>query len=247
MPLLNEKTFLFFFDDFDFRARFLVALCAAWPILTVGAIKSIESKSPVTGTFSFSLFVIFCAFVAKVAREKGIKVQDKIRNDLNALPTTVIMRFTDNRISTESKHKYHKILNKHVENAQLPLSKEEETAESDAQYDAVINWLRNWANANKEKAPLVYKELIEYNFWRNLYGIKKDAMSIYFLIIIRELFLLEPFSFKTFFLQTASAYYPIGVLSISTLVFAVTVNEDTVKARAFDYAKTLVESCERID
>ena len=48
-------------------------------------------------------------------------------------------------------------------------------------------------------SSLVYQELKEYNFWRNLYGTKGIALVVYLLIIVREITLHGTIDIKIFF------------------------------------------------
>ena len=104
------------------------------------------------------------------------------------MPTTIILRFSDDTIDDITKVKYHKWLNEKIPDLQLPESEEEENldSQSDSKYESVTKYLRIYANSHREQFPRVYQELKKYNYWRNLYGCKWYALSIYAILTIRE-------------------------------------------------------------
>ena len=56
------------------------------------------------------------------------------------MPTTIILRFSDDTIDDITKVKYHKWLNEKIPDLQLPESEEEENldSQSDSKYESVI-------------------------------------------------------------------------------------------------------------
>lgn len=105
---------------------------------------------------------------------------------------------------------------------------------------------RNYANSNRNKEQRVYQELKEYNFWRNLYGTKGIALVVYLLIIVREITLHGTIDIKNIFLNPYPDYVVLILMTLYAVTFVLFVNKQTVIIKAFDYAKSLIEVCERI-
>ena len=161
------------------------------------------------------------------------------------MPSTIILRFSDDTLDDITKQRYHNKLN-HFQGLTLPINKASETAADDQQYRSASNILRNYANSNRDKEPRVYQELKEYNFWRNLYGTKRIALFIYFIIAFREYLVTECFSLKDAFLQPYPDYICLIIMIICITVLIFFVNQKSVVQKGFDYATALIEVCERI-
>ena len=198
-------------------------------------------------SISFFLFIVIAYFISKVVRERGKKVEQNMYKKLGAMPTTIIMRFSDNHIDAISKRRYHEILRRHFK-IDLPLVGEYETKDSDELYAAAMNQLRIWANNNRDIAPRVYTELKEYNFWRNLYGMKTSSLILYVFLIISELYRIFTIdrAAPTLGLVFSKQFCSVWILLISAILAFALVKKSTVQQRAFDYAKALIESCTQI-
>ena len=235
-----------FFGDFNLYARVMPVLVVLLPIIILSCIKGIITDKLMEATIYIVVSIIFLTLMSNFARNRGKEYEKKMYNELGGMPTTILMRFSDDRINEVSKSNYHKQLNKCVEGIKLPLIAEEETEETDIQYEAAINWLRSYANSNRDKEFRVYQELKEYNFWRNLYGIKSVGVILYILIGIRECFIIKEFSMINMIMTPYPQYIALLCMVISLVIIMITVNKNIVKSKAFDYAKTLIEVCERL-
>ncbi|GAA0752062.1 hypothetical protein [Clostridium sartagoforme] len=234
-----------YFDDFTFHARVVPVLVILLPIIVLGICKGVVGENILQIPLYTIVSIIFLAFTARIARELGKKYEEKMYIELKGMPTTIILRYSDNTLNSVTKRRYHEKLNKIVDGVVLPIQERDENIDSDEQYRAAINWLRNYANSNRETEFRVYQELKEYNFWRNLYGSRFIAIGLYILITIREILLINNFDFKEFITKPSPTYIPLIIMMISIILF-LAVNKKTIKRKAFDYAKSLVEVCERL-
>lgn len=207
-----------YFDDFDLVARALPVATVVIPLLFVGIVKGFLQNQKLDGYLYGLIFVIIFMVLAKFVRGCGKKVEKALYASLGAKPTTIIIRFSDNRIDALTKVRYHKVLNNWCKDIVLPLSLEEENKNSDTIYESAMNQLRVYANNNRENAPRVYQELKEYNFWRNLYGIKWYAVVGYFLLAVREFLLIPNFSVKMMIVHPASEYLSFVIMVLGCLV-----------------------------
>lgn len=192
--------------------------------------------------------IIFIAFSAYIARELGKNYEGKMFEELGGMPTTIILRFSDNKIDDVSKVKYHQWFNNNFADVSLPMSLTEETADStsDEKYISAMTFLRTYANSNRDKFPRVYQELKKYNFWRNLYGCKILATVSYTILLLREFVVIDSFSLKEMFTALFPKYVVLVGLLIWIFLFCSIVTQKTVKRNAFDYAKTLLEIIENL-
>ena len=234
------------FDYFTFYARVMPVLVVILPIICVGVYESIIKEVILKNIIYVSVIIIFMTFMAHVARDLGKKAERKLVKRLGGLPTTIVMRFSDTRIDPYSKIRYHKILNKKIMDLNIPISIDEEKEDSDYIYDSAIIWLRGVSNSDKKKYHLVYKELKDYNFWRNLYGIKYIGIFIYILIAVREILLMKNFNVVDIFINPYPQYITFIIMIFSALLGLIIINIRVVENKAFDYARALIEICDKI-
>lgn len=232
-----------YFDDFVFAARVMPALTAGLPLLIIAVYNGIVANSWSEASTSFALAIILITFSAYIAREWGKNHEGKMFEDLGGMPTTIILRFSDYKIDSVSKVKYHQWFNDNLADVSLPMSLTEEKVDStsDEKYISAMTFLRTYANSNRDRFPRVYQELKKYNFWRNLYGCKILAIVSYVILLLREFVVIDSFSLKEMFIAPFPKYVVLMGLLIWICLFCSIVTKKTVKRNAFDYAKTLLE------
>ena len=237
-----------YFDDFVFAARVMPAATAGLPLLIIAVYNGVVANSWSETSTSFTLAIILIAFSAYIAREWGKNYEGKMFEELGGMPTTIILRFSDNKIDSVSKLKYHQWFNNNLADVSLPVSLAEETADStsDEKYISAMTFLRTNANSNRERFPRVYQELKKYNFWRNLYGCKILAIASYVFLLLRELVVINSFSLKEMIIAPFPKYVVLIGLLIWICLFCSIVTKKTVKRNAFDYARTLLEIIENL-
>lgn len=118
-----------YFDDFVFSARVMPAMTAGLPLLILAVYNGIVANSWSEASTSFALAIILIAFSAYIAREWGKNYEGKMFEELGGIPTTIILRFSDNKIDGVSKVKYHQWFNNNLTDVSLPMSLTEETVD----------------------------------------------------------------------------------------------------------------------
>ena len=209
-----------FFDDFTFHARVMPIMVVTMPIVIAAISKGILQGGWSENIGLILLSLVYFTMTSKIARNLGKSYE-------------------------VTKKRYHKKLNQ-FDGLVLPLDASDETSDTDLQYISASNILRNYANSNRNKEQRVYQELKEYNFWRNLYGTKGIALVVYLLIIVREITLHGTIDIKNIFLNPYPDYVVLILMTLYAVTFVLFVNKQTVIIKAFDYAKSLIEVCERI-
>lgn len=232
------------FDEFTWQTRVMPVIVVAIPLFLAAVAKGFTFPSlPETG-FMVVIIVAVLSLLYRLGRNLGKKCEAHMVSRLGAMPTTILLRFSDSRISTVSKQHYHQRINE-VYALHLPLEPAAERPEDDEQYDAAARSLKNRANFDRSTEFRVYQELKEYHYFRNLHGIKPIAIIIYAVLAVREMMLIPNFNLKALFLTPMPDY-----LSFAMFLFAIVlcclVTAKAVEERAFSYAIALIETCERI-
>lgn len=232
------------FDDFVIAARIKPVITAGIPLLLMVFFNGVVKCKWMEAGIGLALSLVVISFAAYIVRELGKTYEEKFHKALGGMPTTIILRFSDDTIDDITKVKYHKWLNEKIPDLQLPESEEEENldSKSDSKYESVTKHLRIYANSHREQFPRVYQELKKYNYWRNLYGCKWYALSIYAILAIREILMVDKFGIADIFRNPVPKYTMLLVLVVWSILFCSIVSQKTVKRNAFDYAKTLLET-----
>lgn len=235
------------FDDFDLHARVIPALITMLPIYIYLLLKNFVTDSFMQNFLPNSVtYMLLVALFYRIVRNFGKQYEDRMYKKLGAKPTTIILRYSNNLIDIVTKTRYHKKLNKNVEGVELPIEKEKETRDDDEKYESAINWLRKYANSKRDKETRVYQELKEYNFWRNLYGGKWIAVTSCIVLIIIESFQLRKQNIMELIKNPFPQITVLFIMILVLIVSCVVINKKTVKDKAFDYAKTLLEVCDSL-
>lgn len=234
------------FDDFTFYARVMPVLVIMLPVIILEICKGSITSNILDVSLYTIISIIFLTFASKISREFGKQYEGKMYSELGGMPTTIILRYSNNILDIVTKKRYHKKLNKVINGINLPINEEDENLESDEQYKSAMNWLRNYANTHRQTELRVYQELKEYNFWRNLYGSRFISGGLYLLIAIREFVLIDNFNIRKMFVQPYPTYIYLLIMILSIILLLCSVNKKTVKRKGFDYAKALAEVCERL-
>jgi hypothetical protein len=233
-----------FFDDFNLHTRIMPVCIMAVPFIIIafyrGIIKDVEYK----GWILYSIVIIVLIVSSKICRELGKKYEVKMFERLGEKPTTIILRYSDNRIDEHTKTRYHEELNEAIPDLNLPLTKEAEKEDADELYHSAINWLRTTRGTDTTKYSAVYRALREYNFWRNLQGLKYVAIILYVVFASRELFVIGKLDLQQLLQNPLPDYLALIIFIISAILIRIFINMNLVERKAFDYAKTLVESCD---
>ena len=171
------------FDEFGRNTRLKPALLVILPLAgAVGALglNFSAAMAAVAGplTAAGATFLL-----AQFARDFGLKQQDYLFKLWGGKPTTAKLRHSDGRLNAITLARYHAkasaLLGRPVPTAQ---EEQADPAAADAVYEAYGDLLRELTR-EKRDYPLVYQELMGYDFRRNLWGMKAvgvviDVMSI---------------------------------------------------------------------
>lgn len=241
------KELINIFDDFNIQARIIPALLVFLPIYIYLLLNNIIDTYSLEEFFKNSvIYILIVAMLYRVIRNMGKKVENRMYKKLGAKPTTILLRYSDNTIDELTKTRYHKKLNQYAENVVLPIVKEQETTADDESYESAVNWLRKYANTNKDKELRTYQELKDYNFWRNLYAGKPIILITCLVSILIELFKLRTEKIVELINNPLPKCTVLFVMSIILIIAFFSIKKKYVKDKAFDYARTLLEVCDSL-
>ena len=232
------------FDEFTWQTRVMPVLVASVPLFFAAVAKGFSTLAWTEAGLMVCITVVVLSLLYRLTRNMGKKCERKITDRLGAMPSVILLRYSDSTIGIVSKQRYHERINK-VYGLNLPLNISDERPEDDAQYDAAIRSLKNRANQMRDTEFRVYQELKEYHFFRNLYGIKPITFSVYLVLAIREICLIPNFNIKNLFINPVPNYVSFLIFIVGILLTALVTNKG-VEERSFSYANALIESCERI-
>ncbi len=234
------------FDTYWRIARLYPAMLVTAPaIVTVGAAPATQGllKAPVLSFGLLSIFLIAALYLAgTIARVGGRKVQKRLLEEWECLPTTQFLRHNDNTLPLQTRERYRTFLESGVGKLPSKASETRNPAKADAAYDDAINWLKEQRRG--PRFTLLLKENAEFGFRRNMRGLK--ALGL--LVILLSMVLLVPLHQMRFAWPLSGSSPAFWVSSCLNLAFAAfwlfLVNDAWVRAAAEQYARTLLASCD---
>ncbi|MCP3670149.1 MAG: hypothetical protein GY814_06885 [Gammaproteobacteria bacterium] len=226
-----------YFDPYERKARLYPGLICLFPILVTVSINYPKVYSTLSGFVALAAAVGILQLISHLARDRGKRLEPSLYETWGGMPSVVILRHRDSMLPRAAKLKYHHSLEKESGiKATTPEMEEGHPGESDDIYTSWSDFLRT-RSRDMKKYPLVYKELINYGFRRNLLGIKPyclySVIASIILIIAPRLSIQEVSE-----IQVAVVVCMVIYMMILTLV----VTREWVRTVAFAYAKSLVES-----
>ena len=234
-------------DEYGIKARYYPALLATLPSLTALAILISE------GTLGISTAVASCTIPvivfgsADFARQRGRKIEKRIRDDMGGNPSTTIMRYSDNTLDDVSKDKYRKFYSMKI-HQEVPTREQEkdDLKSGDQFYERGAAWVRENTRDTK-KFRVLFSENITYGFRRNLLGLKWLGIGLNALLclVCVILFIKGPAAY--FGANGGTKVIVVVVLAlIHSIYMGFFVTAENVAEAARIYARQLILSIERL-
>lgn len=252
------------FDKYNLTARIFPALLLILPLLfsvyaTFPVLVSSDKLSFLTTILiPFGILCGVLYFFSNLCRGLGKKEEKILIEEWGGLPTTLILRHSDNMLNDSTKKRYHSFLEEKVPDiGKFPTASEETQNfyQADKIYSSSIDWLRE-QRRDKEKYYLLHEENIQYGFRRNLLGVRAIGIrlciaSILFILVSKVDFI----QLSSKFIETLESammgvtifqYIALSFNFIAFLCWIFVVNKNWVKEAGFQYAKTLLKSIEQV-
>lgn len=159
------------------------------------------------------------------------------------MPSIAVFRHTDNQLDKITKAKYHEQLTHLVTGTTAPTIEQEKAdpSSADENYAAWSSYLRTNTRREGKKFPLVLKELINYGYRRNVYGMRPIGILV-------SLISLVTCAIRLYFVYRSTSQYDEALILAGafSLVFSVLwifqFTANWVRIPAVEYAKRLAES-----
>jgi hypothetical protein len=228
------------FDIYTLRARLQPALLVLLPLALTAIAWTPLDKLLIGSAWTLLGMTGFTFLLAQVARDSGKKLEPELWRSWGGAPTTIRLRHSTapNRVLLA---RYRAALEE-ILGSRLPNELEERDSleAADAVYEAATAALRT--RTRDEKAyPLVFKELVNYGFRRNLLGMRPAGVLLSLIGIAAAC--AAAFAADAQFHVVA----PCVLLNILMFVWwSFRINADWVKPCAFAYADRLLEASENI-
>jgi hypothetical protein len=235
------------FDTYTIKARLIPALLVILPIV-LAVLAWFPDEVMSWGTL-WGLIGLCggTSLLAQIGRDLGRNKEPNLFEAWGGKPTNWVLRHQDTTNRVLLAHRHKKLQNL-LPDLKIPTLEEEQTdpETADEVYEACTTFLRE-KTRDQKKFPLVFEELCNYGFRRNLWGMKPlgiTASSIGTLSVIVLIFvhlsvkklLIPPF---------AIVCGIINLLFMLTWIFWLT--PDWVKITAEAYANQLLASCEDLE
>ena len=241
------------FEPYDRKARLYPAMLTLAPIFVLLLCRYGKKVTLGSGIVSLLIFCGALFWVARVARNAGVRVQDRMWTATGGkTPSVKYLRHCDTTtIDPVTRDRYHAVLSSGIGKAFPTASSEAaDSASADHLYWSGIRWLMEQTRDTRKYSHL-FKENIAYGFQRNMLGIKSVAVSIAVLCLVIALFWIGLISSAAPYIQfegisewqfehVLSILLPAGLLCM--WLFAVT--EKTVNQASDAYSARLFQACE---
>lgn len=226
------------FDSYDLKARIAPAFLVSLPLFT-SLTTCFDWPGPVLGKIlGGSIWLIVFYAISIPIRNNGNSIEPELWESWGGPPSTIILRWSDHRISKELKQQYHSAVKDYLN---LPmLSEEEENIDPKRADDLIDQAFRRVRTELRTQEPngLWFVENINYGFYRNLLGSRK----LWLIISMAGILINGYFTDKT------NNKLIIGGLIVNSVIFLFSIYmgwfvlPKSVKHAAFRYAENSWES-----
>ena len=166
-------------DAYDLQARHAPVVFAALPIIVVALalIPSLGDAKFSAGSIGLLLFVTLPLVAARIARAAERARQDQLFALWGGMPTTAMLRFSDNRLNPQTKKVYRERLARLGRSFPIPDEDEErrDPAGADIKIGAAMDEVRRRAKEKGNKT--VHRENINFGAARNAFGLKPFGLG----------------------------------------------------------------------
>lgn len=227
-------------EKFDLNSKIYPILITALPIILMWSlfVKIIPVENFILFSSAFVPVIFF--LISQFTRDFGRRVEKKLWLEWGGMPTTQLLSKENETIDLITKDRYHSKLIGIFKSLSSSESDFDSETNSTLIYDAWCKYLRT-RTRDKSRFPLVHKELINYNFRRNLFALKKLGLVIATISIFGSFFFLF---FGYCFHQEIDPYCILVLVFqfLIILMWLIGVTSEFVKKSGFNYAQSLLET-----
>lgn len=234
------------FDGYFIKARLFPAVLVLLPIWIFLRYHYFRTFDYSESALELLLISSLTYFVGTLARDTGKKIEKEAYSMWGGKPTTMFLRHNDNRLNPLTKERYHRVLQMKLGGyIPSPEQENEHPKSADQVYENWVHWLIS-ISRDRERHYLLISDLTNYNFRRNLFGLKKIGLSIVMVVTIFHCFMSE---------NKLCNFIPTKEDDILFLLFLICmaaawifiIKMEWIKTAAEIYAKRLLEVIDRLD
>lgn len=229
-------------DKYNLQARLYPSVIVLFPAFIVGVIYITGIEEYYHYFTALISLGVLSFLLSQLGRDMGKNKEIKIYKIWGGKPSIQILRHTNTYLDSITKDRYHKILTNLIDGLKLPNAEEEvdNPTKADEIYESCSKYLISKTRDTK-KFNLLFKELINYGFRRNLWGMKPVALVIVFISLLIHILLVTSLLTEFSKVQPKDIGFLI-VLIVILFFWLFIVKRDWVKLTAFAYAERLYES-----
>ena len=233
-----------FTDPYERKARLYPALVAVLPVVVAVALHTDWLTLDVSNAVYVAIIAGILFWLAGKARDLGKAVEKRLVAQWGGMPSVTLLRHRDQRLDRYTKQRYHQAA-EHLAGIPMPSTSDEERdpVDADERYRAVTSALLSRTRDTTEYA-LLFKENINYGFWRNLRGLKPLALALAFLLVALGVW--HDFALiRSFNLPDGPELVAVGIGAVALVAWGLTITDDAVHRAAESYALRLLEALEK--
>ncbi|MEW7994871.1 MAG: hypothetical protein AB2825_10430 [Candidatus Thiodiazotropha endolucinida] len=236
-----------YFDHYVISARIKPIFFVLLPVVLAVLITepSVQTWGATILTFLVTFGVI--SFLSNTVSIAGNDAQTKLFEKWGGAPTTRFLRHSDTYLDEFTKKRYHSWLSKNIDGLTLPTPEDEsqDKEKADKIYQSSANYLLE-KTRDISKYHLLYKDLVNYGFVRNLFALRWWGVSSSLLAM--GIFSTDiGASISEVFNNSLLPLLGVIIAAIMLTIFIFVVDEGLVKSRAERYAKSLLACCDLIE
>ena len=179
-----EAIFKKFTDPYERKARLYPALLAALPVIVFVSIYTEWFTFDIKNALYITIVAAGLFWLSGKTRNLGKAVENRLVAKWGGMPSVTLLRHRDSVLDRYTTERYHKAA-AGLADIPLPDHAEEEIDPTDAdeRYRAVTSALLS-KTRDVNEYPLLFKENINYGFWRNLRGVKPIGCAFSVTIVV---------------------------------------------------------------
>lgn len=228
-------------DEYAVKARVFPAFLTLLPLGICAAQFAGFGSAIVAACSAFRGTALMSFVLAQWSRDAGKITEQGLYRLWGGKPTTAFLRHRDQTVNPVIKARRHQRLERLAPDLFLSsaAAEREDPAAADQRYEAATNVLIQ-RTRDKEKYHVLFQELIDYGFRRNLWGLKPVAIDVLMLSTAFTLTLARTELHVTYNVTAAA------VFTLFLLVWAVAITPNWVRRSAETYAERLFDALDEI-
>lgn len=228
-------------DEYAVKARVFPAFLTILPVGICAAQFVGFDSAIVAACSAFGGTALMSFVLAQWSRDVGKRREQDLCRRWEGMPTTAYLRHRDQTVNSVVKARRHQRLQRLVPDLVLPSAsaEAEDPTAADQHYEAVTKVLIQ-RTRDKEKYHVLFQELIDYGFRRNLWGLKSVAITMLALSIALSLALIHA-SYHVTYNVTATLIFVLFLL-----VWSAAITPDWIHRSAKTYAERLFDALDEM-